>query len=320
VLLQAGLLLGYYLLRALGQRDLGYVDAAGYVLPWLFLPTVVLLPAALCRRSRVLLGVATTITVLFVANYGLLYLPRLPVRSTHPTFTVMTYNVFRWNERVDRCLAEIARHDPDILSLHELEGPMAQSLVQRLSDRYPHFRLEPGRGLFSRYPIVEYEAFRLGPGRAHWAQQAVLEADGRRVTVLNVHARYPPLLGLHPWGLPLGIPVRFANEERDADVRALISRLNRLDGPLIVVGDLNLTDQQAMYPALTEVLHDAHRESGWGMGFTYARYPRIGLALWRIDYILHSPDLVALRTVVGKYGGSDHRPVIAQLAFRMREG
>jgi endonuclease/exonuclease/phosphatase (EEP) superfamily protein YafD len=51
------------------------------------------------------------------------------------------------------------------------------------------------------------------------------------------------------------------------------------------------------------------------MGFTFTRFRSIGLPLWRIDYVLHSPDLVSLRAVVGDYGGSDHRPVMAELAF-----
>ena len=78
----------------------------------------------------------------------------------------------------------------------------------------------------------------------------------------------------------------------------------------------DLTDQQGLYAPLTRHLRDAHHESGWGMGFTFTRFPRFGLPMWRIDYVFHSPDLVALSTAVEDYGGSDHRPVIVRLAFR----
>jgi len=37
--------------------------------------------------------------------------------------------------------------------------------------------------------------------------------------------------------------------------------------------------------------------------------------MWRIDYVFHSPDLLAFSTAVGDYSGSDHRPVIARLGF-----
>ncbi len=35
----------------------------------------------------------------------------------------------------------------------------------------------------------------------------------------------------------------------------------------------------------------------------------------RNDYVLYSSELVALRTRVGDNGGSDHRPLYAELAF-----
>jgi len=76
-----------------------------------------------------------------------------------------------------------------------------------------------------------------------------------------------------------------------------------------------LIDQQSLYPALMRRLLDAHREAGWGMGFTYTRFRGLKLPMWRIDYVLHTPDLAAVRTTVGEYGGSDHRPVLAELGF-----
>jgi len=175
--------------------------------------------------------------------------------------------------------------------------------------------VEPGCGFFSRYPILRYEAFRLAQGEGQWAQQLVLDVDGHPVNVLSVHPRSPPLRGFRPFGLPLGIPTGFANQGRDADVRDLLSRLEQMDSPLVVIGDFNLTDQQSLYALLTRRLHDTHRECGWRTGFTFTRFPRFGLPTWRIDYVFHSPDLVALSTVVGDYGGADHRPVIARLAF-----
>jgi endonuclease/exonuclease/phosphatase (EEP) superfamily protein YafD len=73
-----------------------------------------------------------------------------------------------------------------------------------------------------------------------------------------------------------------------------------------------------LYLALTSRLRDAYRDVGWGMGFTFTRFRELGLPMWRIDYVFHSPNLVATRAIVGDYGGSDHRPVIADLAFAER--
>jgi len=317
--LHAGLIVTYYTLRWLGGSHLWFADALGYVLPWLFAPLLVLLPGTLLRRSRLLVILAAVPAALCLLTYGQLYLPRMPVRAVGPTFTAMTYNVLYRNRDADQVAAAIEAHGPDFFGLRELEAPLAQALESRLTDRYPFHKVEPGCGFWSRYPILQYEAFRLGGGEGHFVQQLALDVDGHEVTVLSVHPRSPPLQGFHPLGLPLGVPTGFANEGRDADMRDLLAHLEELDGPLVVMGDFNLSDQQAPYAELTRHLRDAHRESGWGMGFTFTRFPRLGLPMWRIDYVFHSPDLVALSTVVGDYGGSDHRPVIARLAFRAPE-
>jgi endonuclease/exonuclease/phosphatase (EEP) superfamily protein YafD len=315
--LHAGLIIAYFMLRWLGGGRLWFIDALGYILPWLFTPLTVLLPAALLRRSRRLLVVAAVPAVLFLLTYGHLYLPRLPVCASGPTFTVMTYNILGRNRDTNGVAASVEVHAPDFFGLHELEPRMAKALEVRFAERYPYHEVGRGCGIFSRYPVLQCETVYPGLGSGFDAQQCVLDIEGYHVTVLNVHPRSPPLRGFRLFGLPLGIPTGLANEGRDADVRALLARIEETEDPLIVIGDLNLTDQQSLYQPLTYHLRDAHREGGWGMGFTFARFPRLGLAMWRIDYVLHSPDLVTLSTQVGDFGGSDHRPVIAELAFRM---
>lgn len=314
--LHCAVIIAYFGARRLGAGDHWLVDALAYVLPWLFAPLIVLLPANLVRRSRLLLVLVVVPSALFLLTYGHLHLPRWPVHASGPTFTVLTYNVLYRNRDAEGVAAAIAAHEPDLFGLRELEPSMAQALETRFMDRYPYHRVGPGCGLWSRYPMLEYELYRLVEGEGNWAQQFVLDIDGHAVNVLSVHPRSPPLRGFHPFGLPLGVPTGFANEKRDADVRGLLAYLEEIDGPLVVIGDLNLTDQQSLYAPLTRRLHDAHRESGWGMGFTFTRWREIGLPTWRIDYVLHTSDLVALSTSLGDYGGSDHRPVVARLAFR----
>jgi vancomycin resistance protein VanJ len=315
--LQAGVLVVYYALRELGGGDLWFIDALSYVLPWLFLPLVILLPGVLLlRRTHLMLILVAIPTTLFTLTYGNLYLPRSSVHSTGPTFTVMTYNVLWSNTQAERVAAAIEAQDPDIVGLHELLPSMGTALEERLAGRYPYRKLENSYGVLSRYPIHQYTFYQLDQGGESWMQQMVLEIDGHHVNFLNAHPRSPPLVGFHPFGLPLGIPTGFLNQGRDDDIRDVLGQIEKLDDPLIVIGDFNLTDQQSMYAPLTRHLRDAHRESGWGMGFTFTRFPNVGVPMWRIDYVFYSPDLVALRTSTGDYGGSDHRPVIAELTFR----
>lgn len=70
-------------------------------------------------------------------------------------------------------------------------------------------------------------------------------------------------------------------------------------GPLMIVGDFNMTDQSADYGQITARYADTYREIGWGMGFTFPDFSTLsaipgsvsGLGfirpLARIDYVFH---------------------------------
>jgi endonuclease/exonuclease/phosphatase (EEP) superfamily protein YafD len=221
----------------------------------------------------------------------------------------MTYNAYIRNSDADQIASIVKEHHPDIVGLHELRKGVAEALENRLSEQYPYLEIESGCcGILSRYPILDYQTFQLGEDRA---QQATLDLDGRPVNVFNVHLQIPLETTSGSFDLS---STEYVNDLRDANVQDLLSRLGAMDTPVIVIGDFNLTDQQRSYAALTHRLRDAHHESGWGMGFT-ARILSLGLPMWRIDYVFYSPQLVALRTAFGDFGASDHRPVIAELAF-----
>ncbi len=307
--LHTGVLVIYFLTRWIGGGKSSFIDALSYILPWLFVPLIPMLAIALFRRSRALVVSVSTLSVLFLLTYGHLYLPGRSVRANSSAFTVMTYNVYIRNSDATQIAATIEEHHPDIVGLHELRKSVAETLKERLSEQYPYLRIEPGCcGILSRYPILNYQTFQLGEDLA---QQVTLDLDGTHVDVFNVHLQMP----LETRSASFDVSsTEYVNHLRDANVQDLLSRLEKVDTPVIVIGDFNLTDQHNAYAALTHRLRDAHSENGWGMGFT-ARILSLGLPVWRIDYIFHSPQLLALSTAFGDYGASDHRPVIAELAF-----
>jgi vancomycin resistance protein VanJ len=320
--LTVGLVFAYFVIRGVSQTKLWFIQALHYVLPWLFIPPIILLPLAILLRSRVKTILLILPIPLFLLTYGELYLPRLPVHTSGNPFTVMTHNVWGGNQQFDQIASEIKTHDPDLLSIHEFSPPIVEALENRLAESYPYYRIHPSVGFFSRYPIIQSRAFRLcgiygipGP----WAQHLLLDIDGQEVNVFNVHPPSPPLQGEYILGLPLRLPTSFRTEGYEMAVQEILWRMEQVKGPILVLGDLNFTDQEEEYKLLTHTLKDAHRESGWGMGFSFARFPSTGLALWRIDYVLHSEEFVSLRTNLGDFSGSDHRPVIVELGWRISE-
>jgi vancomycin resistance protein VanJ len=309
-LLYSGLIVAFYLGDAFKGNDSWLIDMAGYILPLLFVPTIFLLPLALLSKSKGLIVAAAIPMILFLLTYGSLFLPPGLAGDAQVPITVMSFNVLDLNEQYDEVAEQINIFDPDILGLHELEPHMVNGLEELLSSRYPYREIEPGRGIFSRYPIARYTAFQLGED-GHWAQEVVVDVDGHPLTLLNVHPRSPRV----QYGSFLGLPSDFRTDKRDRDFADLISRIADHEGALIVMGDMNLSDRQDQYAELREYLQDVHRERGWGFGFTRTNYPETGVPMWRIDYIFYSPELKALTAEVGDFAGSDHRPVIARIGF-----
>ena len=79
------------------------------------------------------------------------------------------------------------------------------------------------------------------------------------------------------------------------------------------MGDLNAQPSNAEIEALRAAgLIDSFTEAGQGDGFTfYSTRPDR-----RIDYVLHSPDLVATDFQVDPSTASDHRAVAVTLALK----
>ncbi len=294
---------------------------------YLFAPLIVLLPAAWWTRGRWTLRAILIPTAAFLWMFGPLFVPRLPLPSqaSGPTITVMTFNVWGYNGRPQAIASAIRQVNPDIVILQELNWWLMDDLQKALDGKYP-FAASPrgylggAQGVLSRYPILSTEWI-VPPGVWRWAQYAEIDVNGRRVHVLNIHLSSTS--GAINWR-DLIERVKRTYAQRELEARQFQEFLASLDGPVIVAGDFNTTDQTTAYRLLTRGLKDAFRVAGWGLGHTYpartwhfGRF-RVPARLVRIDYITYSAaDFDAIHARVGPSDGvSDHLPVVAQLRLR----
>lgn len=101
-------------------------------------------------------------------------------------------------------------------------------------------------------------------------------------------------------------------EEWKEDLLPLIEKTRT---SFIIAGDFNDTPASYIYQRATKVLVDPYVEQGRGFGTTYhGPYPA-----FRIDYILHSPDMKALSYKRVKTNISDHYPIVVTLQFDQTE-
>ncbi len=258
------------------------------------------------------------LVVLFTALYGGLFLPHsiAPKSPADRQLAMMTFNLGPRQSRPPELANAIAAEGADIVAVQELVPETVKALSEGLGKTYPYSILDlkvSTTGLLSRYPIQNYSRFQpAGRGRA--ALDATLNVNGSPLRIMAVHPLPPDIAWYKGLPLPIGVDgTKQANEIAD-----ITRRIQGMNGPVVVMGDLNMTDQSRGYAIISNVLQDAFAEAGWGLGFTFPHRVRFGpLAIpgpfLRIDYIFHSKDLRATQARVGCQGGSDHCYLVAQL-------
>ncbi len=229
----------------------------------------------------------------------------------------MTLNVGNGLISPDRLVKWLKVHGTDVVGLQELDRHQAAALERELEEEYPwkvlHGTGFEGRGLLSRYPLIDYALPYIRPGRIDLL--ARLDTPGESMTIIVAHP-LPPRPQLR------GI---VADPETGGHIDGII-RLAMEGTPAVVMGDFNMTMRNPMYDRLRDAgLVDAFFTSGRGRGWTFPVRPGkmrsinhrmhwVPLpAFTRIDYIWHTPGLRALNSWVGPNAGSDHLPLLAEI-------
>jgi vancomycin resistance protein VanJ len=237
-----------------------------------------------------------------------------PTAPPDRTFRVMTYNVKygRWDTR--SVAEEIVSADPDLLFLQDVYGRTTDHPALAAFLRTRHVEREGFYLVASRFPLapVEYR-----PLRPDWYIRTQVTIGGLPIAVYNVHLMTPrDGLAAMREGAREGIGELMEGAGvRLAQVAQLNADLDRERGAVLLAGDLNAPPESLVVRRLrTDRLRDAFGEAGRGYGFTYGHAFRPRVSYLRIDYVLFSREMVALRARIGGASGSAHRPVVTELA------
>ena len=98
-------------------------------------------------------------------------------------------------------------------------------------------------------------------------------------------------------------------KKRSLQVNSIVRHMKNCKYPIILCGDFNDTPMSYAYQQLSSHLYDAFKISGNGIGYTYInKYPT-----FRIDYILHSKNIISTGFIVPHVNYSDHFPITCEL-------
>jgi endonuclease/exonuclease/phosphatase family metal-dependent hydrolase len=222
----------------------------------------------------------------------------------HQTLTVLSANVHHGTGEAEALAELVERHAPDLLAIQELTPSFDRELRRAgIDDLLPNAILETrrnvsGAGLYSRLPmrkIAGAQAF------AFRQPRAILQLpDGRRIRVVDVHP-YPPQ--------------RKAVDEWSEALESLPSTGTGI--PWVLIGDFNATlDHSQLREILDRGYRDAGEVAGEGLEPTWpaddwaSRLPGV-----TIDHVLVDSRLGVVDYEVEELPGSDHRPLVAELAL-----
>ena len=281
----------------------------------MLLPAPLLALIVLPVRPRLVVPIA--LGALVTLGPGMGY--RLGVRGwfTHaavPDLRLVTFNVDAGeNPRVLALSLGLEPYHPDVVVLQECNAEMAKP------EYWPAgwtARFDQGICLAGRFPVVEARTLERvmtgdqgGTGNAMFYR---LKTDSGVVDLGVIHLE-TPRKGLEQ----LRYGARISAMERNVLLRDVGSRrLSRWftaqSDSLIIAGDFNMPVESTIYRSYWRRCANAFSRVGHGFGSTRV-LPKYSI---RIDHVLTCRGWRPLRAVVGPDLGSDHRPLIVELARR----
>jgi endonuclease/exonuclease/phosphatase (EEP) superfamily protein YafD len=293
------------LLGFLGQAHWGFELLAPFRMQYFTLLLVLML----------LFGMAGRWLPLFVAVIGIIINGTLiypsyfhpvttPKPGTYHPLRLMNLNVSIRNQRYDVVLKAIRAADPDILTLEEVSLPWRNALKRSdwLTRQFPYQYVsgDTQTGVYSKFRLFNKHLEAPNPRyRVDDILHVNFELKGRTVSLRLLHPQHPTSQ-VQDWRQK----VVFAY---------LISHADRCPQPCIVVGDLNTSPWSHHFVALVRQMRLKDTRLGFGV------QPSWPAQWWPflipIDHVLVSQDVDVINRYVGNYVGSDHRPVVVDLAI-----
>jgi endonuclease/exonuclease/phosphatase (EEP) superfamily protein YafD len=220
-----------------------------------------------------------------------------------PKVRIFFANVLATNHDFSPLWKEIERSNADVVILAECSRFSNQSFKQwpaMSAYQHPDGKTKTHSGevkVYSRLP-VSFESQDWIAGRV--IQSVDVEVGGQALRIVGIHAPRPQSPGYDYAGY----------------YEKVVPLLSTEPGPVVVIGDFNATQYSLVYKELKQGgLRSAHDDRGRGYATTWpnGRWPVPPI---RIDQAFLSRDIECLNISEGMGEGSDHKPLIVDVALR----
>lgn len=262
------------------------------------------------------------------------------------SYNVQIFDLYNWgktkmSEKGYNILSVLKEEKPDLVCLQEYHAgrksviDISDSIKQIGNLKYNHVsfvnkddKVMPyGMATFSKWPIINRRVIVFEDNPVNFCMYSDIVIYEDTIRVFNVHLESIRLSKedyLYVEELPKKTDTQELFSENSKKIlrkfkRAFVKRapqarqLNELLSsspfPVIVCGDFNDTPSSYTYHQLSNNLVDAFKESGKGIGMTYAG----SLPSFRIDYILHDEAYTSINYKTIRKNFSDHYPISTKI-------
>ena len=288
------------------DRSRVFMAADAYTL-WLYLPAYPIAVAAAAFRNWLLTvaaGVLVAAHLVWIVTPVLQTVPITAAARRAPHLVVVSANLDFQNAPVNQAplVDELADYRADVVVLEEVTPSWWRAITAGgLLSRYRHYEYETrfdagGMAMLSRLPLTDVVVDESGG----WPIiTAAVDVGGTTVHLAGVH---------------LVAPINF--DRNQYQQRAITAIVRALPKPRVVAGDFNASPYSRWFQQLLGLgLREAHDAVGRPFATTWPNGTHHDIPPLRLDHVFADPPIVPLSASEGHGQGSDHRPIIVDLAI-----
>jgi endonuclease/exonuclease/phosphatase (EEP) superfamily protein YafD len=272
---------------------------------WVYLPAYAIASAAWCFRRYALAVLMTGVVLVHAIAVFESVGEAEPVPAAAraaPRLRLLSTNVRYTNPTPERLARELLAADADVLLVQEVTPEWGRVFdAAGFDERYPHVEIWPrrdagGQAIYSTLPMSDVRVVE----RENWPTISA------RVRVGDVSVA---LVDVHTIGPPSGM------SRHVATVDALVDLAESLPAPRVLAGDFNATPYNRTLDRIADLgLDSAHERRGRGLATTWPNGEK-NLPPIRLDHVFVDDEIVILDVRELDGTGSDHKPVLVDLAI-----
>ncbi|MFB2935009.1 endonuclease/exonuclease/phosphatase family protein [Aerosakkonemataceae cyanobacterium BLCC-F154] len=214
---------------------------------------------------------------------------------------VLISNVLFKNKNYAAVISLVRKENPDVAVFVEVGKVWNQELTV-LKDLLPYHVVSQdsprfGITLYSKLPLenVSIEEFQ----GSRKTIVAAIKFQGKEITVIGTHPSYP----IRKSGFL----------QRNLQLEAMADYLKKNKNPVILMGDFNITMWSPIYQRFIQETQLENARFGFGVQPTWpSSLPLLAIP---IDHCLVSGNIQVIKSRIGRDVGSDHLPIITDLAI-----